>query len=127
VIRVHVFDEQASYAPYTCFQCNEAWCMTACPVNAIALDPATGAKVVMENVCVGCAVCTIACPYGTMFYNPDTHKAIKCDLCGGEPACVNACPTDAIEYTELEQPDWLAAWAQRVNSRFLTMQEGAPR
>src|SRR5581483_3624916 len=43
VIRVYVFDEQASYAPYTCFQCNEAWCMTTCPVNAIAIDPKTGA------------------------------------------------------------------------------------
>lgn len=124
VIRVYVFDEQASYAPYTCFQCSEAWCMTACPVNAIALDPATGAKVVMDNVCVGCAVCTIACPYGTMFYNPDIHKAFKCDLCGGDPACVKACPTDAIEYTEMDQPDWLASWAQRVNDRFQTMQEG---
>ena len=30
VIRVHVFDEQASFAPYTCFQCDEAWCMQAC-------------------------------------------------------------------------------------------------
>jgi Fe-S-cluster-containing dehydrogenase component len=59
-----------------------------------------------------------------MFYNPDTHKAFKCDLCGGDPACVKVCPTDAIEYTELEQPDWLAAWAQRVNDRFQTMQEG---
>ena len=77
VIRVYVFDEQAIYSPYTCFQCDEAWCMTACPVNAIALDPATGAKVVMDNVCVGCAVCTIACPYGTVFYHPDTHKAFK--------------------------------------------------
>ena len=38
VIRVYIFDEQAIYSPYTCFQCDEAWCMTACPVNAIALE-----------------------------------------------------------------------------------------
>src|SRR4029077_2449800 len=59
VIRVNVFDEEASYAPYTCLQCDEAWCMMACPVNAIAIDPATGAKVVLEDVCVGCHLCTI--------------------------------------------------------------------
>ena len=41
VIRVNVFDEEASYAPYTCLQCQEAWCMMACPVNAIAVDPRT--------------------------------------------------------------------------------------
>ena len=35
VVRVHVFDEQASFAPYACLQCDEAWCMQACPVNAI--------------------------------------------------------------------------------------------
>jgi len=39
VIRVNVFDEEASYAPFTCVQCDEAWCMNACPVNAIAVDP----------------------------------------------------------------------------------------
>jgi anaerobic carbon-monoxide dehydrogenase iron sulfur subunit len=124
VIRVYIFDEQASYSPYTCFQCDEAWCMTACPVNAIALDSTTGAKVVMDNVCVGCAVCTIACPYGTVFYNPETHKAFKCDLCGGDPACAKACPTEAIEYVELGQPDWLASWAHKVNAGFLAIQEG---
>ena len=49
LIRVSVFDEEASYAPYTCLQCDEAWCMNACPVNAIAIDPATGAKVVIDG------------------------------------------------------------------------------
>ena len=52
----------------------KTWCLTACPVNAIGIDPDTNAKVVMDDVCVGCAVCTVACPYGTMFYNPDSHK-----------------------------------------------------
>jgi NAD-dependent dihydropyrimidine dehydrogenase PreA subunit len=46
MIRVNVFDEEASYAPYTCLQCDEAWCMSVCPVNAITTDKVTGAKVV---------------------------------------------------------------------------------
>ena len=124
VIRVHIFDEQAVYAPYTCFQCEEAWCLTACPVNAIAIDPDNGAKVVMDDVCVGCAVCTVACPYGTMFYNPDTHKAFKCDLCGGDPACVKSCPTGALEYVDMDQPDWLASWAEKVDTGYQHMQDG---
>src|SRR5688572_20323774 len=41
LIRVHIFDELASYSPYTCFQCKEAWCMTACPTNAIAINADT--------------------------------------------------------------------------------------
>lgn len=119
VIRVHLFDEQASYAPYTCFQCHEAWCMTACPVNAIAINPATGAKVVVERTCVGCALCTIACPFGTIFYNPDTKKAFKCNLCEGDPACAKACPTGAIVYEEAPAVEWMAPWSEKVHSRYL--------
>jgi len=60
---------------------------------------------------VGCKLCTIACPYGTIFYNPATHKAFKCNLCGGDPACVEACPTAAILYEDVETQDWLGAFA----------------
>jgi Fe-S-cluster-containing hydrogenase component 2 len=66
---------------------------------------------VLEDVCVGCKLCTIACPYGTMFYDPAKHKATKCNLCGGDPACAEACPTDAIEYVDTEQSDWLGVFA----------------
>jgi Fe-S-cluster-containing hydrogenase component 2 len=73
VIRVSPFEGHTSYAPYTCVQCAEGWCMTACPVGAIVIS-AVGAKVVLDDQCVGCKLCAIACPYGTMFYNPDTGR-----------------------------------------------------
>ena len=53
LIRVNVFDEEASYAPYTCLQCDEAWCLNACPVNAIGIDETTGAKLILETLCIG--------------------------------------------------------------------------
>ena len=111
VIRVSPFEGHTSYAPYTCTQCAEGWCMTACPVGAITIS-AAGAKVVLDDTCVGCKLCTIACPYGTIFYNPDTQKAFKCDLCGGDPACARACPTEAILYVEAESADWLGSFAE---------------
>lgn len=126
VIKVHVFDEQASMAPYTCFQCEEAWCMTACPVNAITIDSVIGAKVVLDEVCVGCKLCTIACPFGTIFYNPESNKAFKCNLCGGDPACAHACPTAAIEYEDSESKDWVGPWAERLNESFLAALAGEP-
>ena len=49
VIRVHVFDEEASYAPYTCLQCQEAWCMNVCPVNAIAVDQVKAYQVTYDT------------------------------------------------------------------------------
>ena len=121
VIRVSPFEGHTSYAPFTCTQCAEGWCLTACPVEAIAISP-VGAKIVQNDQCVGCKLCTIACPYGTMFYNPETQKALKCNLCGGAPACVVACPTSAIEYVEAETADWLGAFAADRSPRHLERQ-----
>lgn len=119
LIRVNVFDEEASYAPYTCLQCDEAWCMTACPVNAIVIDEG-GAKVVIDSLCIGCHLCTIACPFGTVFTLPHNDKAAKCNLCGGDPACATSCPTDAIEFVEVEKAgQWFEPWSERVNTNYV--------
>ena len=110
VIRVAPLEAHTSYAPFTCLQCAEGWCMTACPVDAITISP-VDAKIVLDDQCVGCKLCTIACPYGTMFYDRDTGKATKCDLCSGDPACAEACPTQAIQWVEGEPVDWLGDFA----------------
>ena len=102
-IKVFAFHDEGRYAPYTCTQCDEAWCLHACPVDAIVADHGLNTKVVLEDKCVGCKVCTIACPFGTVNYNSVTGKVMKCDLCGGDPACASACPTDAITYIDA---DW---------------------
>jgi len=117
-IKVFNFHNEGRFVPYTCTQCAEAWCMQACPVDAIQLDHETGAKIVHDNICVGCKVCTIACPFGTINYNAQTGKVIKCDLCEGDPECAKACPTDAIVYidanwTGLER---MKNWAAKTDS-----------
>lgn len=113
-IKIFEFGHGARAIPYTCTQCAEAWCMQVCPVEAITKNLTTGAMEVNEQVCVGCKVCTIACPFGTINYNPDSGKVAKCDLCGGDPKCAEACPTGAIAYVD---SDWtgyerMKAWAQ---------------
>ena len=117
-IRIFLFPEQSKNVPYTCIQCAEAWCLHACPVDAIWENRETGAKVLEESQCVGCKVCTIACPYGTVVYHPTTGKVVKCDLCGGDPACVTSCPTGAILFTEPEasQADQMTAPATYAGS-----------
>jgi Fe-S-cluster-containing hydrogenase component 2 len=92
--------------------------MHACPVDAIKMDKATGAKVVNEATCVGCKVCTIACPFGTFNYNSATGKVIKCDLCGGDPECAKACPTAAITYVDADWTglDKMRQWAAKTSS-----------
>jgi len=124
VIRVHVFDEQASFAPYACFQCDEAWCMKACPVHAIDVDESTGAKIVIDEVCVGCKLCVIACPFGTIFFDRSSDTATKCDLCAGDPACARACPTGAISVAEVDPGAWLVDFGKHVDSAYRRATEG---
>ncbi len=117
-IKVFEFHAEGRFVPYTCTQCSDAWCAQACPVDAISLDTATGAQVVSNDLCVGCKVCTIACPFGTVNYAQSTGKVIKCDLCGGDPACATACPTDAITYIDADATgyDRMRAWAAKSDA-----------
>jgi Fe-S-cluster-containing hydrogenase component 2 len=117
-IKVFEFHAEGRFVPYTCTQCADAWCAEACPVDAITVDAATGAKVVSNDICVGCKVCTIACPFGTVNYSQSTGKVIKCDLCGGDPACATACPTDAITYIDADATgyDRMRSWAAKSDA-----------
>ena len=103
-VRVFIFGEDAFYTPIICTQCDEAWCLKACPSGAISRD--YGARVVKVNPerCVGCRMCTLACPFGTITYFAPEGKAIKCDECDGQPECVLFCPTGALAYEEESTP-----------------------
>ncbi|NVK32083.1 MAG: 4Fe-4S dicluster domain-containing protein [Gammaproteobacteria bacterium] len=115
-IKVFNFHEEGRFIPYTCTQCDEAWCQKACPTEAITLNVVTGAKEVNADKCVGCKVCTIACPFGTVNYVAATGKVSKCDLCGGAPACASACPTGAITYISADATghDRMRDWAKKT-------------
>jgi len=84
-----------------CRQCISPECMFVCPLKAIYIDPETKARVVDEEKCSGCGLCENACPWGMIRVNPETKKAVKCDLCGGNPQCAEWCPTDAITVKEV--------------------------
>lgn len=121
-IKVFTFHDEGRFVPYTCTQCAEAWCMQACPVDAIVINKVTGAKEIVNDRCVGCKVCTISCPFGTVNYNTATAKVIKCDLCGGDPQCASACPTGAITYIDAQATglDRMRYWAAKTDSQQAT-------
>lgn len=83
----------------TCRQCpHPVPCLDACPAGAIEIDPKTNARVVNSDKCTGCKTCQRACPWAMTTFNSVTNKASKCHLCGGNPECVKACPTGALQY-----------------------------
>ncbi len=83
----------------TCKACMNAPCINACPEKAISQSMETGAIIVDEQKCKGCDWCIDACQYGAITLHPSSHKAMVCDLCGGDPKCIPACPETALSLT----------------------------
>ena len=92
-----------------CHHCLEPACMIACPVNAYEKDPVTGIVKHLDDQCFGCQYCTLACPYDVPKYHPGKGIVRKCDMCssrlavGEPPACVQACPHEAIAIRVVDQ------------------------
>lgn len=89
-IRVDYFAHEKCYEPTACIHCDEPACAQACPVEAMSRDERTGAMVVDDEACTMCYECADACQYGAINIAPD-GEVLKCDLCGGEPTCVEFC------------------------------------
>ncbi len=89
-IRVEYDSGESCYEPVICMHCDEPACAGACPADAISHDETTGATIVDEEACTQCHECVEACPYEAINVAPD-GSVLKCDLCGGEPACVRFC------------------------------------
>ena len=91
-----------------CKHCTDAACLDVCPTGAI-FRTEFGTVVVQEDICNGCGYCVPACPYGVLDKRQDDGRIFKCTLCydrlgvGQEPACAKACPTDSIQFGELEE------------------------
>ncbi len=79
-----------------CRQCAMPQCVMVCPSGALRKDEETGIVSVDETECVGCRLCTLACAYAGIALHPKKQKAVKCDLCGGDPTCVKSCKTGAL-------------------------------
>jgi len=99
-----------AFAPLMCMHCEDAPCMDACPSNAIVrMDD--GRVIVEESKCDLDQECVKACPYGAISINEEKEVAEKCDFCvhrtevGLEPACASTCPSSAIEFGDLGDPE----------------------
>jgi formate dehydrogenase iron-sulfur subunit len=91
-----------------CKHCTHAACLDVCPTGSL-FRTEFGTVVVQEDICNGCGYCIPACPYGVIDQREDDGRAWKCTLCydrigdGLTPACAKACPTESIQFGELDE------------------------
>ena len=95
----------------SCNHCLEPACLEGCPTLAYEkLD--NGVVAHHADDCIGCQYCTWNCPYSVPAFQPDRRIVTKCDLCqprlssGLAPACVGACPTNAITVEKVDVAAW---------------------
>ncbi len=100
--------------PVVCQQCRERYC-TNCPEKAIQVD-SLGQVIVSPTLCTACGTCEILCPIGAIELYEEIPLA--CDLCGGDPRCVQACTLDALHY-EPEATDAISLKEFKKTSRGL--------
>ncbi|MGH7321651.1 MAG: 4Fe-4S dicluster domain-containing protein [Candidatus Rokuibacteriota bacterium] len=115
--------ERLEFVKAVCQQCERPACLRACGAGAITKRESDGIVIVDERRCTGCQECVRACPYGVMGFDPRTQHADKCTLseerraAGLPPACVAACPADALSWGPVEDLRAAAAAAGRRERR----------
>ena len=111
-----------------CKHCTHAACLDVCPTGSL-FRTEYGTVVVQEDICNGCGYCVPACPFGVLdrrhiarssgdppaeilglqLGKKEDGRVWKCTLCYDrlqddmEPACAQACPTDSIQFGDLEE------------------------
>ena len=122
VARLVVTRTASGTMPNQCRQCDDAPCANVCPTGALRIGE--NSIELYEEICIGCKMCTLACPFGAIRaeaeimpsvnyamepkYNLGLESesgaksiAVKCDLCAGlegGPTCVQVCPTGALMF-----------------------------
>jgi formate dehydrogenase iron-sulfur subunit len=109
-----------------CKHCTHAACLDVCPTGSL-FRTEFGTVVVQEDICNGCGYCVPACPFGVLdkrdlprgpqdaplalplLGKKEDGRVWKCTLCydrlkgGHEPACAKACPTQSIQFGDLDE------------------------
>lgn len=120
--RIHTFETGSGdegrtvHFPRSCLHCEEPACVTVCPTGASYKRAEDGIVLVNADTCIGCKLCSWACPYGAREFDQDEGVMKKCTLCVDKiynqnlpevervPACVSTCPASARHFGDLGDP-----------------------
>lgn len=103
------FNPVVQHVTSACHHCVEPACMHGCPVRAYEKDPVTGIVEHLDDQCIGCKYCMFTCPYDVPSYSESKGIVRKCNMCtdrlsqGQAPACVQACPHEAIKIRKVSK------------------------
>ena len=123
--RIHSFEvkdedvgsSRTVHFPKSCLHCDDAPCVTVCPTGASYKRAEDGIVLVNTDKCIGCKLCSWACPYGAREFDEDEGVMKKCTLCVDriynenlepeerQPACVLTCPAGARHFGDLNEPE----------------------
>jgi Fe-S-cluster-containing dehydrogenase component len=121
--RIHTFEAgegdtcRTVHFPKSCLHCETPDCVTVCPTGASYKREEDGIVLVNADTCIGCKLCSWACPYGAREFDSDVGVMKKCTLCIDRiynealpemervPACVSTCPASARHFGDLGDPD----------------------
>jgi Fe-S-cluster-containing hydrogenase component 2 len=104
-IQLARWENRSLSVPVLCHQCENTPCVAVCPVDALTIDSQTGAIILGKEVCIQCDLCISDCPHKIIRKTDDGFPFI-CDLCGGEPRCVEVCYPSALTYDEYENSNF---------------------
>ncbi len=99
-IRVKDRYEELVSIPYICQLCESPDCVPACPTEALTQEESSGIIRVDDEACNGCLSCVEACPHDAIWYSEDLEKLYVCDRCDGDPTCVKFCTSGALTLEE---------------------------
>lgn len=97
--RIRIVSDHTSglHMPLCCVHCENAPCIISCLMNVIYRDE-NGLVLRDEDGCIGCRACEVSCPFTAARFQHGREVVITCSLCHGEPACVDCCPTGALQF-----------------------------
>ena len=99
-IRIETAGDEFPLRAAVCRHCEEPACVTACMRGIIAKNEVSGQVFRKWEDCFRCAACTVYCPVGAIVEDPALHAFVSCDLCGGDPLCVQVCPNGALRFED---------------------------
>ncbi len=145
--RIHTFEVETEvrgtktvHFPKSCLHCEDAPCVSVCPTGASYKRDEDGIVLVNADTCIGCKLCSWACPYGAREYDETAGVMKKCTLCVDKiynenlpenervPACVSSCPTGARSFGDLgdENSEIVKLVSEREGYNLMPEQECKP-